>query len=341
VSSTGLLTSEDLDELGHSAFDAEDPLAVVAELVAAVDAGRLADVADTTYALALAAEIAERQGDLQAAAGLADRAVQANRVYGRSDYGYPQALYGELLLRLGRVDEAMVELNALRPMLTRDEDAVSYVSEALHAGGRTEVALEWLTAALETALANRLGVASRRGEPVYEQAAVVAFALAQQRHRLRRELDLPHDEHDHLADQLQDAADELLDTEEDEYGYEGTAVLFWPRTEFDRLMLRWPRLVESYGSTWDEHRAVMERALVRLAESGHATLAVLAGAVDELAGYAERRGGDPTDAQVRQGYVEHLQVHPRRRLWPPQRNEACWCGSGLKYKKCCLPRSRT
>ena len=27
--------------------------------------------------------------------------------------------------------------------------------------------------------------------------------------------------------------------------------------------------------------------------------------------------------------------------WPPPRNGPCWCGSGLKYKKCCLPRSRT
>src|SRR5439155_26449618 len=189
-----------------------------------------------------------------------------NRVYGRPEYSYPQALHGELLLRLGRVDEAMAELDALRPMLTRDEDAVSYVSEALHAGGQTDVALEWLTAALQTALATRLGVASRRGEPVYERAAVVAFALAQQRHRLRRELDLPHDELDDLADQLQDGADDMLDTADDEHGYEyeGTAVLFRPRSEFERLVLRWPRMVESYGSTWDEHRAKMERALVRL-----------------------------------------------------------------------------
>jgi hypothetical protein len=55
-------------------------------------------------------------------------------MYGRPGYGYPQALHGELLLRLGRQDEGMVELSALRGLLTRDEDAVSYVSEALQAG---------------------------------------------------------------------------------------------------------------------------------------------------------------------------------------------------------------
>jgi hypothetical protein len=26
--------------------------------------------------------------------------------------------------------------------------------------------------------------------------------------------------------------------------------------------------------------------------------------------------------------------------WPPGRNDPCWCGSGTKYKKCCLPRAR-
>jgi hypothetical protein len=32
--------------------------------------------------------------------------------------------------------------------LTTDEDAVSYISEALQAGGRIDVAIEWLTVAL-------------------------------------------------------------------------------------------------------------------------------------------------------------------------------------------------
>ena len=73
MSSIGLLTSDDLDELGHSVFDVEDPLTVVAGLVAAVDEDRLAEVADTSYALALAAEIAERHGDLEKAVGLAGR----------------------------------------------------------------------------------------------------------------------------------------------------------------------------------------------------------------------------------------------------------------------------
>ena len=115
-STTGLLTSEDLDDLGQSAFDVEDPLAVVDELVAGVGEGRLADAAETGYALALAAEIAERQGDLELALGLAARAAQASRAHGRPGDGYGRALYGQLLLRLGHDDEGMAELGACAPV---------------------------------------------------------------------------------------------------------------------------------------------------------------------------------------------------------------------------------
>ncbi|MGH3922605.1 MAG: SEC-C metal-binding domain-containing protein [Pseudonocardiaceae bacterium] len=52
------------------------------------------------------------------------------------------------------------------------------------------------------------------------------------------------------------------------------------------------------------------------------------------------RRGDPTDPQVRQDYAEHVNEH-HRKIWPPGRNETCWCGSGAKYKKCCLPRARS
>jgi hypothetical protein len=222
----------------------------------------------------------------------------------------------------------------------RKKNAIHYVSEALDQAGHTEVAVQWLTAALETALERRNAVASRRGDRVYEQAAVIGFALAQVRHRLRRELDLPHDDHDLLADRLRKAADEINAREDNEY--EGTAVLYWPLDQFNALLLRWPRLADVYGATWHDHRTRLEQGLVALSESGEARLAVFAGSVDDLTAYVGRHGGDVADPDVRQGYVEHRELtHSTRRLWPPQRNEVCWGGSGVKYKRCCLPRSRT
>jgi hypothetical protein len=151
VPSTALLTADDLDEIGHVAFTADQPLELAAELVGAVDQSRVADQSETGYALTLAAEITERNGDLQGALALVERAIEANLVHGQS-YGFPQAFRAQLLLRLGREDEAMAQLRALRPLLCQDPDAVRYVSEALEAEGRAETAEQWLTEALSTAL---------------------------------------------------------------------------------------------------------------------------------------------------------------------------------------------
>lgn len=334
--STGLLTSDDLDEIGCSPGD--QPLEVAVELVDAVDQGLVADQADTGYALILAAEITERAGDLQQARVLAERAVEAFRACGDPD-SYPRAFRAGLLLRLGREDEAMAEFTALRPLLSEDADAVSYLSEALEAGGRAEIAEQWLTEALVTAPQRLDALKSQRGRPGYEQAGAAAFRLVQCRHRIRRALDLPHDAHDDLADLLQDAVLDALGALEQDY--EGTALLVWPQPEFDHVLLRWPALAEEYGPTWDEYRTRVQRNLVQWSESGCPRLALLAGAADELACYADRNGGDPTDPQIRQGYAQHLDEHPQETAWPPGRNQVCWCGSGLKYKKCCLPRART
>ena len=55
------------------------------------------------------------------------------------------------------------------------------------------------------------------------------------------------------------------------------------------LLAQWPALSQAYGGTWDEHRARLERELVRLAGTGRTGLAVLAGSVAGLTGYAGRR----------------------------------------------------
>jgi hypothetical protein len=333
-----LLTSADLDEIGHAAFDVDEPLVLAGELVAAVEQGRVAEKPNVGFALILAAEITEREGDLGGALALAERADEAYRQWGNAKYGFPRAFRAELLLRVGREDEAMAEFAALRPLMGRDPDAVSYVSEALETAGRAEIAEQWLSEDLPAALRRREALDGRRGEE-YGQAAMVAYALAQQRYRLRRDLGLPLDEHDRLAGNLRETLQESL--ADGPAGRElGPAVLFWPKVEFDTVVLRWPVLAGVYGRTWDDHRAQLQKGLELMAASGDSGLAVVAGSAEQLAGYATRHDGDPTDPDIRAGYAQHLLNHPRETPWPPGRNDACWCGSQVKYKKCCLPRSR-
>jgi hypothetical protein len=87
---------------------------------------------------------------------------------------------------------------------------------------------------------------------------------------------------------------------------------------------------------WDEHRAHLERELVRRAGAGQTGLTLRTGTVAGLTGFAGK-DGDPADPKTRAGYARQLTGHL---AWPPERNDPCWCGSGNKYKKCCLPRSR-
>jgi hypothetical protein len=99
VPSLPLLTTDDLDEFGATAFDAGDPLAVAAGLVDAVGQGRVADKANIGYALILAAEITEREEDLDAALVLAERAVEAYRCTGMGSTA-PRSFRAGLPVRL-------------------------------------------------------------------------------------------------------------------------------------------------------------------------------------------------------------------------------------------------
>jgi hypothetical protein len=324
------LTSADLSEIRQSALGAADPLGVAAELADAADAGRLADREDAGYALSLAAEIAESRSKLDAALGYAERAIDA---YGKRDdspVAAIRALRARILFRSGREDDAMAELEPLRPLLTEYPDAAAYLSAALAVGGRDRVAEQWLTEAVRAALAERTVAA----EPSSAEDAGLLFFLLQQRHRVRHALGLPHDTHDNLAERLETklanstAAAEPADD-----------LLFWPRAEFDRVLAQWPELSPAYGGSWDEHRARLERELVGLAGAGRTGLALLPGSVDGLIGFAGA-DGEPADPKIRAGYARQLAAGPGQISWPPERNEPCWCGSGSKYKKCCLPRSR-
>jgi hypothetical protein len=374
------LTSVELEEIRQSALGAADPLGVAAELAEAAEAGRLADKEDVGYALALAAEIAESRAKLDAALRYVDRAVDAYGARDDSQVAAARALRARILFRAGREDEAMAELEPLRPSLTQYPDAAAYLSAALAAGGRHLVAEEWLTGAVQSVLAERTppGPAAAKtgtgapsnsaistspistspistspistkpagprpaaaqpagGEPASAEDAGLLFFLLQQRHRIRHQLGRSHDQHDNLAERLETR---LANTSSAATAEPADDLLFWPQPEFDRLLTQWPPLSQAYGKTWDDHRAHLERELVRRTGEGRTGLAPLHGTVAGLTAYAGQ-DADPADPVARAGYARRLADGNAQIAWPPERNGVCWCGSGLKYKKCCLPRSR-
>ncbi|WP_127503520.1 SEC-C domain-containing protein [Actinoplanes solisilvae] len=324
------LTSEELEEIRQSALGAADPLGVAADLADAVDNGRLADQEDAGDALTIAAGIAESRSKLDAALRYADRAIEAFGDRDDAKSGAAKALRARILFRAGRDDEAVAALEPLRPQLMQFPDAPAYITAAMAVGGHTHarVAEHWLTEAVKAAMSER-----GTGEPNNADDAGQLFFLLQQRHRLRHALNEQHDQHDSLAERLETR---LANASTQPAAGSDADLLFFPQAEFDSLLKEFPALSSAYGADWDEHRARLEKALVRLAGTGRTGLTVHPGTVKGL-----KAAGDPTDEKARNTYAELQATATGQIPWPPERNGACWCGSGLKYKKDCLPRSRS
>ncbi|MEV4536798.1 SEC-C domain-containing protein [Asanoa sp. NPDC049518] len=331
-----LLSSDDLAQIAEDATDRGEPAAGAAELVAVVDEGRLADPTDVTIALGMASDLLFEAEDIAGSLVLIERAIAAHDEPSPS-LDFAHLFRAQLLFLLERPEEAMAELTPLRPLLTEDPDAATAFTEALLAGDRAETAHEWLTSAVHEARANL-----PREEPLDEAgelATQIVHHLVTERHNVRHELDLPHDELDEMAE-------ELAEAEEEEQRAQLVAalsgpVLFFPGAEFARLVERLPEVARSCGPTWDDHRADLERIFVFCAESGVAgETRLVRGTADELAQWLENRDGEALEDEVFDEYAEQIDEPGRVVPWPPARNDACWCGSGAKYKKCCLPRSR-
>ena len=300
-----LLTSDDLGALGADAQAARDPRSHVRRLVAAVDEGGLADPDDAGYALSLAADILDGAGDPDGTLALSARAVAEGAA--TVDAHWIHAMHAERLLRLGREDEGMAALTTLRPLLHRDAGAVTSIVEALTENGRREIAEQWLTAALLTAVEREERTAEGSDEQLDAEEVVDELIVC--RRHVRADLGLAPDEYDALADAL-DAAPDLV---------------FFPRALFTRLLAAAPDAAVELGGDWDAHRAMVEGELQDAADDGEvlevevATPALLTAMLDDTS------DADPVGEPL---------------AWPPGRNDPCWCGSGSKYKKCCLPRGR-
>lgn len=327
------LTEDDLAALSHEAMHGGDVAAISAQILTAVDNADLADPADAAYALTLVAELADQQEDLGQALALMRRAAALT---GQDDEGdFATAYLGELLLRNGLEDEGLAQLTSLRPAMATDLLTGRQVAEALEQSGRTETALEWLTEALVAAIERGATLSEDDDESVTN--AEVIYDLVAVRHRQREELGLEHDEYDQLFHEL----DESLAQQEPP-----DVLLFWPQDAFERLRAEWPAVAEAWEPTWDEHRLGIERTLQHWSGRGATDIVLLVGSADALVAYAQREElslADPDDLdEAEQGYLDELADDPQavRQPWPPRRNDTCWCGSGEKYKKCCLIRSR-
>jgi tetratricopeptide (TPR) repeat protein len=254
----------------------------------------------------------------------------------------------EILMRHGRVSEAApIWSEALQEF---PDDVWVFNNAGLEYGaiGEHEVALDWLTRGLELAL--------RTGDPE---------RLVPQLRRLRADsLGALGREPDELqlaepvgrpAPPRQFRAVPPTAVPDRSPGYRGSdvavAYAWLPAAEFAGIEERWPDIatqdsVRDGGGALVDHAEYCRRMEQTLREASDAGLRRLRIAIlrreafDAWVTESGREGED--EAALRAGYAAELNRRGTEVVgWPPGRNERCWCGSGVKYKKCCTAPGRS
>lgn len=111
------------------------------------------------------------------------------------------------------------------------------------------------------------------------------------------------------------------------------AITWFPADEYRAALERWEELGERWHSVGHrEYVRRMEATFRGWERAGHRPrlVAVL---LDNYIHWCEAGGHNP--AEARPTYAVAMLEAGEATTWPPARNEPCWCGSGVKYKRCC------
>lgn len=251
----------------------------------------------------------------------------------------PRCRRAEILTRHGRLAEAA----AIWQQVERDtpDDVWLYNNAGLEYGdvGEHELAVEWLTKGLELAI--RTGDPERLVDQLRDLRAKSLAALGRAPDQLQtvepRTAPPPPAHRPGPAGQRASAT-------RDEGRQMPVACAWLPADEYPHLEERWPDIAggaavrDDGGGAVDhaEYSRRLERRLREAEEAGMSRIRIAPLRWPEYTTWLEqnREEGQPADLRAR--YAADLcQDAARVIVWPPGRNEPCWCGSGRKYKKCC------
>lgn len=100
---------------------------------------------------------------------------------------------------------------------------------------------------------------------------------------------------------------------------------------------RWPGRVDSLvvDEPFEGRRERMERHLRERRAQGDGPLVVVRIGPDGYAAWCAVHGHEPIDRRSRSSLVEERRALGEGRIWPPGRNELCWCGSERTCQRRC------
>jgi tetratricopeptide (TPR) repeat protein len=330
-----------LDRELHAAATARpsDAVRYAAALEHAVQACRsvpaaadLFDLAELQLELSTEYQTLGRYDDALAAA---DAVIEA----GMRMHPDVRCLRAEILMRAGRVAEAEPIWAAV--LADTPDDVWLYNNAGLEYAdvGEHATALDWLTEGLRLAL--------RTGDPE---------RLVDQLLDLRR---ASLDSLDQPADDLQQQAAAFLHDKEqarsrrsssadqpatEPTGPPGPVTLAWlPAGDYEQAVTLWPEFAGSDLVAVPDgplpharYCRALQHQLVEFAEAGFPRLAIAPVRVAAFTAWYAETDREPDSAEARAAYAAHLTATGESAVivWPPGRNQSCWCGSGRKYKKC-------
>jgi tetratricopeptide (TPR) repeat protein len=308
-----------------------DPGAAIAALEEAISlAGSSPEAAEWFVPAELLAELADEYEAL----GRTDDAIDAmRRALADGWHGRPdgRCRLAGILMHAGRVAEAerlWVAVRAETP-----EDVWLYHSAGVEYAnlGEHETALRWLTDGLRLAL--RTNDADELAESLLEQRGVSLLALG------RGFDDLQERAETFVISSVVQAARRLPgdDAAERRPVHAAARWAWFPTSEYARALRLWPELTADGGpaARGCDHATYCHRMQRRIREGAGALMVGVAIApihVETYLAWCDRHGEDPANATA----TFAAALPPEELIaWPPGRNDACWCRSGRKYKRCC------
>lgn len=249
-----------------------------------------------------------------------------------------QALIADLLLRAGHTqpaDEAWLAAERENPRDPRLHQAagVAYADVGLH-----RKALGWQTKALELALA-----AGTDGDLIWlitGERAETLDVLNQAPDPLQLRAEERVDRDEQAEQQRIDAFYRDHDAQTIRPQRASVGLAWFPDAQYQRALETWPSFAEDYEhGPYASYCARLELLLRDLRAQGVPRLALTPITIDDYLSWCTEHLREPEQSDTRASYASELLEHDATRRWPPERNQPCWCGSGRKYKKCCLRAS--
>lgn len=271
-------------------------------------------------------------GDVDRARQLLEGIIE----FGGIDGGTARVQLAELFLTIGADERAQSELAALKASRERDAAPYAMAGELFAERGDTRAAVTWFNIAAARFDDDEIAEAC---DPQYGWMTYAANVLWQRR-KAREQHGFPPDELDEAVAAPPLRRSEAFPTMQEVLSSDtvgaarGVRVLIWPLAEFETARRKWPDLIDG-ETTHDAYRTRLEGELRDLIERQHVPVTLIPALAGPLGDFAARAEGQVTDAAVRRGYLAEQAAQSNTIRWPPPRNSPCWCGSAIKYKKCC------